>query len=61
MDDSLWNRLSAEARAEVDGLIADGRHVQAIVVIRERVGPPQPDLRACVDLLEYRAASVRQG
>lgn len=59
VDDSLWSRLSAEARAEVDALIADGRHIQAIALMRER-GLPQPDLRECVDLLELRASSLRQ-
>ncbi|MCX4510545.1 hypothetical protein OHA27_09535 [Streptomyces sp. NBC_01619] len=60
VDDSLWSRLSVEARAEVDGLIADGRHVQAIAVMRERAGLPQSDLRECVDPLELRASSLRR-
>jgi hypothetical protein len=54
VDDMVWNRLSAEARAEVDGLIAAGRSIQAIIVMRERVGLPHPDLRECVDLLAWR-------
>ncbi|MEV5528019.1 hypothetical protein [Streptomyces prunicolor] len=54
MDNMLWNRLSAEARAEVDGLIAAGRTIEAIVMMLERAGPPRPDIRECVDLLAWR-------
>jgi hypothetical protein len=60
VDNSLWSRLSVEARAELDGLIAGGRHIQAIAVMRERAGLPQPELRDCVDLLELRAKCLRQ-
>jgi hypothetical protein len=44
----------------LDGLIAGGRHIQAIAVMRERAGLPQPELRACVDLLELRAKCLRR-
>jgi hypothetical protein len=53
VDDTLWDRLSTEARAEVDGLIAAGRNIQAIMMIRERAGLPRPELRECVDLLAW--------
>ncbi|MEV6509700.1 hypothetical protein AB0M61_26725 [Streptomyces sp. NPDC051642] len=54
MDNMLWNRLSPEAQAEVDGLIAAGRNIQAIAVMRERLGLPRPELRDCIDLLAWR-------
>ncbi|MFJ8629326.1 hypothetical protein [Streptomyces sp. NPDC093568] len=60
MDESLWSRLSVEARAEVDGLITDGRNIQAIQMMRERAGLPRPELRACVDLLALRAEILRE-
>lgn len=60
VDDALWNRLSVGVRAEVDGLIADGRPIQAIAVMREHGGPPPPELRDCVDLLELRAKTLRR-
>ncbi|MGP4087844.1 hypothetical protein [Streptomyces sp. KR55] len=60
VDDSLWGRLSAEARAEVDGLIAAGRSVQAIAVMRECAGPPRPGLHECVDLLDQRFMALRE-
>lgn len=59
MDDALWDRLPFEARAEVDELIAVRRHVQAIVVMRERIGAPRPSIHDCVDLLEWRAKVLR--
>jgi hypothetical protein len=60
VDDVLWSRLSAEARAEVDGLVAAGHSVQAIVVMRECAGLPQPDLRECVGLLAQRLTVLRE-
>jgi len=61
VDDSLWGRLSFEARAEVvDGLIAAGRNVQASAVMRERVGLPRPGLHECVDLLAQRFTVLRE-
>ncbi|MEV8545207.1 hypothetical protein [Streptomyces sp. NPDC051572] len=60
MDDMAWNRLSAEAQAEVDGLIAAGRSIQAIMVMLERADPPRPDLRECVDLLAWRHRAQRE-
>ncbi|MGW7042178.1 hypothetical protein ACWGDT_05570 [Streptomyces avermitilis] len=60
VDNSLWSRLSAEARTEVDGLVAAGRNVQAIAVMRERAGQPRPGLRECVDLLDQRFTALRQ-
>ncbi|WP_157857863.1 hypothetical protein [Streptomyces durhamensis] len=60
MDESLWSRLVPDARAEVDGLIAAGRHIQAIATMLGLVGPPRPSLPACVDLLELRARVLRQ-
>ncbi|GKQ40283.1 hypothetical protein [Streptomyces sp. A012304] len=60
MDDALWSRLPVGTRAEVDGLIADGRHIQAIAVMREQAGLPRPELRDCVDLLELRARVLRR-
>ncbi|MFJ9376267.1 hypothetical protein [Streptomyces sp. NPDC101455] len=38
VDDMVWSGLSAEAQAEVDGPIAAGRNIQAIMVMRERSG-----------------------
>ncbi|WP_405992608.1 hypothetical protein [Streptomyces sp. NBC_00986] len=60
MDDTLWNRLSAEAQAEVDGLIAAGRSIQAIKTMRERTGLPQPELRECIDLLAWRHGALQE-
>ncbi|MFG2371041.1 hypothetical protein ACGFY9_06140 [Streptomyces sp. NPDC048504] len=60
MDDMLWNRLPAEAQAEVDELIAAGRNIQAIMVMRERTGLPQPELRECIDLLAWRHGALRE-
>jgi hypothetical protein len=60
VDDTLWDRLSAEARAEVDGLIAAGRNIQAIMVIREGVGLPRPELRDCIDLLACLHGAERE-
>ncbi|WP_329405980.1 hypothetical protein OG802_00190 [Streptomyces sp. NBC_00704] len=60
VDDVLWNRLSAEERAEIDALVAAGRSVQAIVVMRECAALPQPDLRECVDLLAQRFTVLRE-
>ncbi|MEU2494616.1 hypothetical protein [Streptomyces sp. NPDC007883] len=60
MDEGLWSRLSAETRAEVDGHVAAGRTVRAIVVMRERAGLPQPELRDCVDLLAQRFTALRE-
>lgn len=60
MNEGLWSRLSAETRAEVDGLVAAGRTVQAIVVMRERAGLPQPELRDCVDLLAQRFTALQE-
>lgn len=60
MDDMLWNRLPAEAQAEVDGLIAAGRNIQAIMVMRERTGLPQPELRECIDLLAWRHGALQE-
>lgn len=60
VDDTLWNRLSAEAQAEVDGLIAAGRSIQAIKTMRERTGLPQPELRECIDLLAWRHGALQE-
>ncbi|MEU8889620.1 hypothetical protein [Streptomyces sp. NPDC048442] len=59
MTDSLWDRLSAPVRAEVDDLVADGRNIQAIVAMRERAGVPVPEIRECVDLLAERCTVLR--
>ncbi|MDT0453750.1 hypothetical protein [Streptomyces hesseae] len=56
MEISLWDKLSDEARAEVDELINSGRTIQAIASMREHTGPPVPELRECVDLLADRQA-----
>ncbi|WP_406125210.1 hypothetical protein [Streptomyces sp. NBC_00989] len=58
MDDTLWNRLPPKAQAEVDGLIAAGRNIQAIMVMRERTGLPRPELRDCIDLLAWRHGAL---
>ncbi|MFI6621306.1 hypothetical protein [Streptomyces sp. NPDC050528] len=60
MDDTLWDRLSTEARAEVNGLVAADRTIQAIVVIREHAGLPRPELRDCVDLLAWLDRAKRE-
>lgn len=60
MDDSLWGRLPVEAQAEVDRLVSVGHNVQAIVVMREHTGLPQPSLRECVDLMSQRFAALRE-
>ncbi|MYS50948.1 hypothetical protein GTW46_12915 [Streptomyces sp. SID6013] len=54
----LWERLSAEDRRQVDELVAAGRSIQAIALMRERADLPRPDLRDCVDLLELRAQAL---
>lgn len=59
MNSALWGRLSPGGQREVDELVAAGRHIQAIALMRERAGLPQPDLRDCVDLLEQRAQVLR--
>ncbi|GAA3918977.1 hypothetical protein GCM10022244_30180 [Streptomyces gulbargensis] len=61
MGNALWDRLSVEAQAEVDGLISAGRNVQAIAVIRESAGLPAPGLHECVDLVDQRFTRVRRG
>lgn len=61
MGNALWDRLSVEVQAEVDGLVSAGRHVQAIAVMRERVGLPTPGLHECVDLVDQRFKVLRQG
>lgn len=60
MNEGLWSRVSAETRTEVDGLVAAGRTVQAIVVMRQRTGVPRPELRDCVDLLAQRLTALRE-
>ncbi|MFD9334948.1 hypothetical protein ACFWBF_11165 [Streptomyces sp. NPDC060028] len=60
VNDSLWNRLSVEARAEVDHLVGIRRNVQAIAVIRERAGLPRPDFKECVALLDQRFTFLRK-
>ncbi|MEW2570669.1 hypothetical protein [Streptomyces sp. NPDC047070] len=59
MNDALWDRLPMGDQLQVDELVADGRHIQAIALMRERAGLPRPDLRDCVDLLELRAQILR--
>ncbi|MCQ9184561.1 hypothetical protein KMT30_37090 [Streptomyces sp. IBSBF 2953] len=54
MENALWGRLTAEARAEVDRLVSARRPIQAVVMMRERAGLPTPDLRECVDLVALR-------
>ncbi|MGC5006694.1 hypothetical protein ACLQ2L_30395 [Streptomyces sp. DT203] len=61
MGNALWDRLSAEVQAEVDSLVSAGRNMQAIAVMRERVGLPTPGLHACVDLVDQRFKVLRQG
>lgn len=60
MDNTVWNRLSAEARTEVDGLVAAGLTIPAIVAMLERADPPRPDLRECVDLLAWRHRALQE-
>ncbi|MFJ2753671.1 hypothetical protein [Streptomyces sp. NPDC087297] len=55
MDDVLWNGLLPEARAELDELVACGRYVRAIAVMRERSGLPQLALWDCAEVLQERA------
>jgi hypothetical protein len=59
MNDALWERLPIADRREIDELVAARRHIPAIALMRERAGPPRPELRDCVDLLEERARVVR--
>ncbi|MFJ9968746.1 hypothetical protein [Streptomyces avermitilis] len=61
MGNALWDRLSVEVQAEVDSLVSAGRNVQAIAVMRERVGLPTPGLHECVDLVDQRFKVLRQG
>lgn len=61
MGNTLWGRLLAEVRAEADSVVSAGRNVQAIAVMRERVGLPTPGLRECVDLVNQRFKVLRQG
>lgn len=61
MESALWGRLPVEARSEVDSLVSAGRTVQAIAVMRDRVGPPRPSLHECVDLVSWRLSALRQG
>ncbi|WP_424889883.1 hypothetical protein [Streptomyces sp. XH2] len=58
MTESLWGRLSDEARAEVDDLITSCRNIQAIVSMRELAGTPVPGLRECVELLAERSTAL---
>lgn len=60
MENALWNRLSDEVRNEVDRLVAAGRNIQAIALIRDGAGPPTPRLHDCVDLLDQRFHLVRR-
>ncbi|MGW0829746.1 hypothetical protein [Streptomyces prunicolor] len=60
MDDTLWNRLSAEAQTEVNDLIAADRDIQAVKAIRERAGLPRPELRECIDLLAWLHTAQQQ-
>ncbi len=61
MENALWDRLPVEVRSEVDGLVSAGRNVQAVAVIRDRVGLPVPSLHECVDLVDQRFSALRQG
>jgi len=61
MENALWDRLSPEARAEVDRLITADRNVQANAVMRERAGLPRPGIHECVDLLDQRSTALRLG
>ncbi|MDN3262518.1 hypothetical protein QWJ26_22485 [Streptomyces sp. CSDS2] len=61
MENALWDRLSAEARSEVDRLVSAGRNVRAIAVMRDRAGLPMPSLHECVDLVDQRFSVLRQG
>ncbi|MFJ9968333.1 hypothetical protein [Streptomyces avermitilis] len=45
----------------MDSLVSAGRNVQAIAVMRERVGLPTPGLHECVDLVDQRFKVLRQG
>jgi hypothetical protein len=60
MGNALWDRLSVEVQAEVDGLVSAGRSVQAVAVMRERAGLPAPGLHECVDLVDQRFRVLRQ-
>ncbi|MFE2285526.1 hypothetical protein ACFXDJ_15300 [Streptomyces sp. NPDC059443] len=55
MDDALWSRLSPEVRAELDELIASGRTVQAVRVMRGHIGPTRLALWDCIEALQERA------
>lgn len=59
VNDSVWGRLSAEDRREVDRLVAGGRNVRAIAVMRERARAPKPGILECVDLLDQRFTALR--
>ncbi|MGA4539494.1 hypothetical protein ACPA54_05815 [Uniformispora flossi] len=54
MDDTVWGRLSGDARAEVDRLILAGRRIQAAALMRGAAGAPTPGIHATVDVLQWR-------
>ncbi|MFD8636807.1 hypothetical protein [Streptomyces sp. NPDC059533] len=60
MENALWDRLSVDARVEVDRLIGAERNVQAIALMRERAELPRPGLRECVDVLNQRFTVLRE-
>ncbi|MGC4997146.1 MULTISPECIES: hypothetical protein [unclassified Streptomyces] len=60
MNDFLWERLSVEGQREVDRLMAAGRNVQAIMVIREYADGPKPEIPECMDFLAWRFTASRE-
>ncbi|GGV20153.1 hypothetical protein GCM10010495_39110 [Kitasatospora herbaricolor] len=59
VENSLWDRISAEGKAEVDRLVAAGHYVQAIKWMRDCAETPTPGIHECVDLLNERILAAR--
>ncbi|GAA4537428.1 hypothetical protein GCM10023192_37680 [Amycolatopsis samaneae] len=57
----LWDRVPADVRDEIDELIAEGKHILAIMAFRDRSGiEPKPGIREGVHLLDLRGKVVKR-
>ncbi|MFB7259752.1 hypothetical protein [Streptomyces nojiriensis] len=59
MENSIWDALPPVVREEVDELIASGRRLHAVKLIREAHPGPRPLLRDAVEVMSERVAELR--
>ncbi|WP_410593096.1 hypothetical protein [Amycolatopsis sp. lyj-23] len=60
-EDELWQTLPQGLQEQFDALVGEGRHIQAIAVLREKSGrTPPPSIHDGVALLDHRARVLRE-